>query len=71
MQDIKKRMNKRGAPTLMTLIIYLKTGNIPQTIEYLKYSSKKAAILLAQDNVQKIHSSFSKQIKHMRKLRFE
>lgn len=43
---IKKRMGERRNKTFITLILYLEKGKVPQSTEYLKYSTKKEAIEL-------------------------
>ena len=44
---IKKGMDMRRDPVLMTLIIYLQSGNITCSNDHFKYSSKNAAISFA------------------------
>lgn len=55
--QIKKRMDERRDRILMTLIIFLETGNIPQSTKYFDYASKDAAIALAVDIFKRIHVS--------------
>ena len=52
---IKIRMDERRDPVLMTLIIYLQSGNISSSNAHFKYSSKNAAILFAVKVMEQIY----------------
>lgn len=50
--EIKKRMDQRRNKTLITLMIYLQTGIVPKSTEFLNYSTKTAAKILAETIVK-------------------
>jgi hAT family C-terminal dimerisation region len=56
-KQIKKRMDERRDKILMTLIIFLESGNIPRSNKYFDYSTKDAAIALAVEIFERIHPS--------------
>lgn len=52
---IKKRMNGRRHRTLLTLLIYLETGNVPRSTPYFEYTTKAEAINLAGEIFERVH----------------
>ena len=47
LQEIKRKMNERRDETLITLLLYLQTGNFPRLNQHFKYSSITTTIALA------------------------
>lgn len=52
---IKNRMDERRDPILMTLLIYLQSGNVPSSNDHFKYSSKSAVISFAVKIMEQIY----------------
>lgn len=55
LSTIKTRMNERRDQTLMTLIIYLQSGNLPRSNVNFKYSPKNAIVNYAVEIMERIH----------------
>ena len=54
-KELKKRMDERRDKSLMTLLIFLETGSIPQSNKYFDYVSKAIAVAFAVEIFERIH----------------